>query len=151
VNDVFIRVSGYAEADLIGQPHSIIRHPDMPGAVFSLLWDTIPAGQEISAYIVNLSADGGHYWVLAHVTPTVTSDGTIVGYHSNRRTMSAAARAVIEPLYRDVLAVERAHGGRRVDAVAAGRQRLDELLAAKGLSYEEFVWSLENGTQEVAA
>jgi hypothetical protein len=81
----------------------------------------------------------------------VTSDGTIVGYHSNRRTMSAAARAVIEPLYRDVLAVERAHGGRRVDAVAAGRQRLDELLAAKGLSYEEFVWSLENGTQEVAA
>jgi PAS domain S-box-containing protein len=65
VNDVFIRVSGYAEADLIGQPHSIIRHPDMPGAVFSLLWDTIPAGQEISAYIVNLSADGGHYWVLA--------------------------------------------------------------------------------------
>jgi PAS domain S-box-containing protein len=151
VNDVFIRIAGYPESELIGSPHSIIRHPDMPGAVFSLLWDTITKGEELFAYIVNLSADGGHYWVLAHVTPTVTANGTIVGYHSNRRTMSAAAREVIEPLYRQVLAVEQAHGGRRVDAVAAGRQKLDELLEEMGMTYEEFVWSLENGTSEVAA
>lgn len=148
VNDVFVRVAGYPEADLIGQPHSIIRHPAMPGAVFSLLWDTITTGQELFAYIVNLSADGGHYWVLAHVTPTVRDDGTIVGYHSNRRTMSAASRAVIEPIYRDVLAVEQAHGGRRIDAVAAGRERLDQLLAETGQGYEQFIWSLENGTAD---
>ena len=69
-NDVFLRISGYAEAEVLGQPHSIIRHPGTPRAVFSLLWRTIESGREIFAYVVNRAKNGDHYWVLAHVTPT---------------------------------------------------------------------------------
>ncbi|HMO11052.1 MAG TPA: PAS domain-containing protein, partial [Actinotalea sp.] len=83
-NQVFLRVSGYREDEVVGQPHSIVRHPDMPRAVFALLWETIQAGREIFAYINNLAADGAHYWVFAHVT-TSRAGGALVGYHSNRR------------------------------------------------------------------
>jgi len=69
-NEIFIRVSGYSEEELLGAPHSILRHPAMPRCVFKLLWDTIQGGREIFAYVVNLAKTGNHYWVLAHVTPS---------------------------------------------------------------------------------
>lgn len=84
-NDVFLGVSAFEEHEVLGQPHNIIRHPDMPRCVFQLLWDTLRAGEELFAYVVNLAGDGAHYWVLAHVTPSVGPTGTVVGYHSNRR------------------------------------------------------------------
>ena len=84
-NGVFLRVSGYEEADVLGQPHNIIRHPEMPRCIFRLLWDTIASGEEIFAYVLNLAADGAHYWVFAHVTPSFGPRGEIIGYHSNRR------------------------------------------------------------------
>lgn len=143
VNDVFVRVSAFDEADLIGEPHNIIRHPDMPGAVFKLLWDSLQRGEEVFAYIVNLARDGGHYWVLAHVTPTRGADGQVIGYHSNRRTASAGARAVVEPLYATLLAEERRHS-KRTDAVDASAELLSRHLAALGQSYDEFVWSLDD-------
>nr|WP_245508501.1 hypothetical protein [Bradyrhizobium zhanjiangense] len=59
--------------DLIGAPHNVIRHPDVPRCVFKLLWDTIEAKREVLAYVVNLASDGDHYWVFAHVTPTLSS------------------------------------------------------------------------------
>jgi PAS domain S-box-containing protein len=93
-NDVFIRMAKYSYAELMGAPHSLIRHPDMPRSVFKLLWDTLQAKQEIFAYVVNLAKDGSHYWVFAHVTPTFDERGTIVGYHSNRRKPDPAQ---IEP------------------------------------------------------
>lgn len=57
--------SDYTEEECLGQPHSIIRHPDMPRCIFKLLWDTLQAGREIFAYVQNLSKNGDHYWVLA--------------------------------------------------------------------------------------
>ncbi len=148
VNDLFVDISGYAEEDLIGQPHNVIRHPDMPRSVFGLLWETIAAGREIFAYVVNLSADGGHYWVLAHVTPTFGSGGRIVGYHSSRRTADASALVRIKALYAELCAEERRHASAR-DAVAAGSALLQRTLAETGLSYDEYVWSLAE--KEVAA
>ncbi|HPV77190.1 MAG TPA: PAS domain-containing protein, partial [Gemmatimonadaceae bacterium] len=62
-NDVFIRVSGYEEDELLGAPHSIIRHPDMPRAVFKLLWDTLATGREVFAYVNNMARNGDNYWV----------------------------------------------------------------------------------------
>ncbi len=143
VNDVFIRVSGYSEADLIGAPHSLIRHPEMPRAIFKTLWDTLQSRQELFAYIVNLSQNGDHYWVLAHVTPSFGPDGSIVGYHSNRRLPSRAAIDQIRPLYDRLLAAERKHE-RKLDALAASSQLLGEILAEMGMRYDEFVWSVEN-------
>ena len=84
-NDVFLRICGYREDELLDQPHSMIRHPDMPRAVFKLLWDRISSGGEIFAFVVNCCRNGDHYWVLAHVTPDFDEAGRIVGYHSSRR------------------------------------------------------------------
>ena len=142
VNDVFLRVSAYPEDELLGQPHSIIRHPDMPRGVFKLLWDTIPTGRELFAYIVNLAGDGAHYWVLAHVTPTFDAGGAVVGYHSNRRTASRSALDRIEPLYAELLREERAHAN-PVQAVQASSALLAKRLEELGQTYEEFVWSLD--------
>lgn len=148
VNQLFVELSGYTEDQLIGQPHNLIRHPDMPRSVFRLLWDRISSGEEIFAYVVNLSADGGHYWVLAHVTPTKDPRGTIVGYHSNRRTASPAALDRIKPLYRSLLDEEARHQ-RTPDAIDASTALLHRVLDEAGQTYDEFVWSLD--TEVVAA
>jgi PAS domain S-box-containing protein len=151
VNDLFVEISGYPEAELVGKPHNVIRHPDMPRSVFWLLWDRIAAGQEIFAYVMNLSADGSHYWVLAHVTPTFDATGSIVGYHSNRRTADATALAAVTALYQRLVTEERRHPNAR-DAVEAGCRLLEQELAEAGASYDEWVWSLNNGpVQAVAA
>lgn len=148
-NDVFLRVSGYAEAEVLGAPHSLIRHPDMPRAVFKLLWDTIEKGGEIFAYVVNLAKDGAHYWVFAHVTPTFDGQGRITGYHSNRRVPDRAAVAKIEPIYAELLAVERRHTERR-EGLAASVKRLGELLEQVAIPYDEFVFTLETSAEEAS-
>lgn len=88
-NEVFCRVSALEEADVVGQPHSLIRHPEMPRGVFRLLWDRLQRGQEVFAYVKNLAADGQHYWVFAHVTPTFDDLGRIRSFHSSRRSPTA--------------------------------------------------------------
>jgi PAS domain S-box-containing protein len=151
VNDVFVWVSGYTEEDLIGHPHNVIRHPAMPRCVFRLLWSRIQGGEELFAYVVNLASDGAHYWVLAHVTPTFGHDGSITGFHSNRRTASRSALGQIEPLYAVLLDEERRHS-HPPDAIEASMRRLDTMLAERGVTYDEFVWSLEDSpAAEVAA
>ena len=85
-NRTFLEIALYSEEEVLGQPHSIIRHPDMPRCVFKLLWDTIQAGEEIFAYVKNMSKNGDYYWVFAHVTPTFNQRNEITGFHSNRRT-----------------------------------------------------------------
>lgn len=140
-NDVFLRMAAYEEKDVIGKPHNLIRHPDMPRCAFKLLWDRIEAGEEMFAYVVNLAADGAHYWVFAHVTPTFGPRGEIVGYHSNRRSPSRAAVDAIRPIYAALLAEEKRHGDRS-SGMAASWDLLHQVLADKGVSYDELVWSL---------
>jgi PAS domain S-box-containing protein len=140
-NETFLRISGYDECDIVGHPHNVIRHPDMPRCIFKLLWGAIEGGREIFAYVVNLAADGAHYWAFAHVTPSFAADGSIVGYHSNRRCPERAAVAQVQALYRDLAAEERAHS-HPVRAVEASTAALDAVLAAHGRTYDEFVWDL---------
>ncbi|MGE5475177.1 MAG: PAS domain-containing protein [Bacteroidales bacterium] len=140
-NEVFLRLAGYAEKEIIGQPHSIIRHPAMPRCVFKLLWDTIQAGKECFAYVVNRSKNGDHYWVLAHITPTFDGKGNIVSYHSNRRSPRREAVAKAEALYRELLAVEAAHEDRK-QGMEAGFKALVDKLQALGVPYDEFVFAL---------
>jgi PAS domain S-box-containing protein len=143
-NDVFLRVAALDERDVIGQPHSIIRHPDMPKVVFRLLWDEIQAGREIFAYVVNLAADGAHYWVFAHVTPTFAR-GEIIGYHSNRRVPDRHAVDQISKIYAVLLDAERPHS-RPSEAMAASNTVLEQALADRSQTYDEFVWSLAGST-----
>jgi len=140
-NDVFLRVAGLKETAALGAPHSIIRHPDMPRAVFKLLWDTLGNGQEIFAYVKNLASNGDHYWVLAHVTPSYDRTGKLTGYHSSRRLPSREAVASIAPLYESLLEVENKAPSRKTgleNSVSA----LFAILHEKGIVYDEFVLSL---------
>ena len=140
-NQVFIRISGYTEEELLGQNHNLIRHPAMPRCVFKLLWDTLEAKQEVFAYVLNMAKGGDHYWVHAHVTPTVGAGGRVVGYHSNRRVPERAAVAAAADLYAALLQEEQRHGDWR-EGMSAGGRMLGGLLASKQMEYDEFFFSI---------
>ena len=144
-NDVFQRVSGYSEAELLRAPHSIVRHPAMPRCVFKLLWDSISAEREIFAYVLNLAKNGDAYWVFAHVTPSYDLQGRHVGYHSNRRVPHPDALAAVEPLYAMLLEEERRAANREAGMRSAVRC-LQRLLSEKGCDYDEFVFALSTFT-----
>jgi len=141
-NDVFLRLADFSEREMLGQPHSIIRHPHMPRCVFKLLWETLESGQEIFAYVVNRSRNGDLYWVNAHVTPSFDGQGQILGYHSNRRVPD---RKVLEekiiPLYGRLLEEEGRHADRK-EGLAASTGVLTALLAENGIGYDEFIATL---------
>lgn len=138
-NDVFLSIAGYTEAEVLGQPHSLIRHPHMPRCVFKLLWDTIADGGEIFAYVVNRCKNGDHYWVLAHVTPSRNMDNQIIGYHSNRRVPNRKIlEGTIIPLYDQLLKREQSFENRR-DGMNAAYGDITKLLESKGVAYDEFV------------
>ena len=140
-NRVFQRVAGYSEAELMGAPHSIVRHPDMPRCVYKLLWERIQAGREIFAYVVNRARNGDHYWVLAHVTPSRDVEGRLVGYHSSRRVPERSAIDKVAPLYRTLLDIENKHADRK-EGMDAAFAAVVALLTEKGIGYDEFVFSL---------
>jgi PAS domain S-box-containing protein len=139
-NRIFIEFSGYTEQELLGTQHNIIRHPDMPRAVFKLLWDTIQAGRECNAYVKNMARDGSFYWVFANVAPNLDGNRNITGYFSVRRKPKAAAVRTATDLYRAMLEAEKAAGSR--DAIAASTRILTDLLAEKGMSYDELVLAI---------
>ncbi len=135
-NQSFIKISGFTEKELIGKPHNIVRHPQMPAVVFKLLWEHVTSGREINAYVINRTKDGGFYWVLANVTPSFDNNEKIIGYHSARRSPSRKALEIIQGLYSELLQVEKSSG------LEASFQRLQDILKEKGCSYDEFVLSL---------
>ncbi|MBL4802697.1 MAG: PAS domain-containing protein [Emcibacter sp.] len=140
-NDVFCRLSEMTTREVIGQPHSIIRHPDMPRAIFKLLWDTIQTGTEIFAYVKNMSKTGRYYWVIAHVTPSFDEDGQVNGYHSNRRYPQPNGLKVICDLYKTLQDEEKKHANSK-EGLDASTALLDNILDEQGKSYSEFIWSL---------
>ncbi len=140
-NRVFLEIAQYSEEEVLGAPHSLIRHPEMPRCIFRFLWDTIAAGNEIFAYVVNRCKSGDHYWVFAHVTPTLDARGKIVGYHSNRRVPSKSALDQIKPIYAALLAEEQKHKLPR-DQWAASLPILVAKLDELGITYDEFIFKL---------
>lgn len=139
-NDIFLTIAGYTEKEVIGQPHNMIRHPDMPRAVFKLLWETIAAGSEIFAYVKNLTKAGDYYWVFAHVTPTFDSAGSILGFHSNRRVPDRECVKKMSELYGALRAEELRHADPRA-GLAASTNLLLSILEKGGQKYEEFVFA----------
>jgi aerotaxis receptor len=97
-NAAFIQVSGYERDELMGKPHNLIRHPDMPAAGFADLWATIQAGQTWTALVKNRRKNGDHYWVRANVTP-MTNNGRVTGYMSVRTKPGRDEVAQSEALY----------------------------------------------------
>lgn len=140
-NQVFCRVAMFTEEELLGKPHNIIRHPDMPRCVFKVLWDTIQAGKEIFAYVINRARNGDHYWVFAHVTPTFDNQNRIIGYHSNRRVPDRRAVNKAKQLYQHLLSFERKASNPK-QAMDLSIPRLMDFLAENKTTYEELVFAL---------
>ena len=137
-NDLFIEISGFKEKELLETPHNILRHPDMPKAVFKLLWDRVQAGNEVFAYVKNRTKNNQFYWVHAYITPIVdTKTNQIIGYHSVRRSPSEKGITIIEPLYKKMLAAEERGG------VQASTALLNTTLSQLKVSYDAFILSYE--------
>lgn len=135
-NELFMKMAGYSENELIGVAHNIIRHPDMPKVVFKLLWNEIALGKEVNAYVINRSKNGDFYWVLANVSPSYDAGGNIIGYYSVRRKPSLEAIEIIKPLYKKLLSAQN-NGG-----IQASEKLFNDVLAQNGGRYDAFVLSL---------
>ena len=105
-NDAFVEMSGYTREELIGAPHHILRHPDMPRVAFKGLWDTLTSGQKWHGYVKNLRKDGAYYWVYATAVPNIRN-GVIAGYTSVRRKPSRTRIAELSALYAQWLQEEK--------------------------------------------
>lgn len=126
-NDYFMEVSGYTQEELIGQPHSIVRHPDMPKVVFKLLWETLKKGKNINAVVKNLAKDGRYYWIFTEFEIRKNTDtGEIIGYHASRKTISKHVIEIMADLYKELLAIEKSEG------VDASEKYLVSFLKEKG-------------------
>ncbi len=119
-NNTFVEVSGYNYEELMGQPHSLVRHPDMPPEAFKDLWATIGRGRPWTGIVKNRRKNGDHYWVRAHVT-AILEDGKPVAYMSVREHPTRVEIQAAEALYAKV-AAERASGHHSVK-LHAGRVR----------------------------
>lgn len=139
-NEVFVRISGYAVDELIGQSHNLVRHPDMPRAVFRLMWERIRSGQAVAALVKNLAKDGKYYWVVALISPAPK------GFLSVRFKPTGAFLSAVEPLYARMLAAERKAeegGAEPKAAMDAGARVLSEgLTDRKFANYDAFMWVL---------
>lgn len=109
-NDTFVQVSGYSLEELMGQPHNLVRHPDMPKAAFADMWYTLQKGEPWSGIVKNRRKNGDHYWVRANAVPMVRH-GKVTGYMSIRAKATAEEIAAVEPLYK---ALNEGHSNRRI-------------------------------------
>ncbi len=122
VNETFAEISGYTPDELIGQPHNVIRHPDMPQSAFADLWATVERGDTWEGYVKNLRKDGGYYWVFAMVS-TVKKNGVAIEYKSVREPVSREKKIEIQNLYDELRAKE--EGTTRV-VLYVKNEKLDE-------------------------
>jgi aerotaxis receptor len=99
-NDAFVAVSGYSRDELTGQPHNMVRHPDMPAEAFADMWATLKGGEPWTALVKNRRKNGDHYWVRANATP-VMRGGRAVGYMSVRTKASREEIAAAQALHKD--------------------------------------------------
>jgi len=136
-NEIFIKMSGYSEKELLNAPHNILRHQDMPAVVFKLLWDRIKNKKSINAYVKNLTKNGDFYWVFANVTASMDDQNNIIGYYSVRRKPSKKGLEAVEGLYSALLQTEKSQG------IEASAKLLESKLNDMGVDYDELVLSLQ--------
>ena len=133
-NDYFVEISGYKEAELIGQPHNIIRHPDMPRIAFKLMWERIRRGDNFMALVKNLAKDGSYYWVVtdfeAKMDPLTNEP---VSYTAYRKAAPKKAVETIIPIYQKLVEIE-AHSG-----MEGSEAYLKGFLEEQNKSYDEFI------------
>ncbi len=109
-NDYFQEISGYTEKELLGQPHNIIRHPDMPKVVFKKLWEALKMGRDIRVAVKNLAKDGRYYWVITNFFIVKDEQGNTTGYYARRKNLPKHVKVVVEDLYKKLITIEKEAG-----------------------------------------
>ncbi len=137
VNDYFVEVCQYSAEELIGSPHNIVRHPDMPKAIFYLMWEYIQNGKNITAVVKNLAKNGDHYWVITDFEIRRDLDGKINRYMAFRQAAPRKIINTIEPLYQKLLHIE------QMDGMQASVDYLLNYVAEQGLDYNGYIAKLE--------
>ena len=135
-NPIFYKLSGYSKKESTFAPHSILRHPDMPKIIFKFLWDELKKGNDVHAFVKNMTKDGSFYWVLAYVRPALNPNGSFRNYVSTRKSMSSNARKIIEPFYIKLLEVE------IIGGVEASQKTLIGLL--DGRAFNDVMLEMQN-------
>jgi len=133
-NEYFYEISGYTAAEMIGQPHNMIRHPDMPQVIFKLMWDRLKQGKNIFAVVKNLAKDGRYYWVTTKFEIRKNPmDNTISGYMAYRQATKQKAIDQMSKLYKELTAIEESSG------VEASEKYFIGYLESKRVTYDEFI------------
>jgi len=135
-NKKFFKVTKLDEAQAIGEPHNINRHPDMPKAIFHLLWKTIKRGKNFRGIVKNMTMDGKYYWVITDFEMKKAEDGDMEYYMAYRRGIPQKAKEEIEKIYKEMKSIE------ATDGMRASLKHLENILADKGISYNDFVENL---------
>ncbi|WP_435261165.1 PAS domain-containing protein [Tenacibaculum sp. nBUS_03] len=110
MNDTFEKASEYNKIELIGEPHNIIRHPDMPKVIFKVLWDALKKGKNFHAIVKNLTRTGRYYWVITDFIVDKNENDEVVGYTGRRKAVPDSVIEKIEPLYKTLLEIEKVKG-----------------------------------------
>jgi PAS domain S-box-containing protein len=133
-NEYFVEISGYKESELIGRPHNIIRHPDMPKIVFKLMWDRLENRKNIYALVKNLAKSGRYYWVMTDFDVKINkaTDET-VGYFAYRRAAPKQAVKQAEKLYAKLVEIEKERG------MDGSEKYLLGFLEERGQTYDQFI------------
>ena len=140
-NQEFVQLSGYTELELLGQPHSIVRHNDMPAGFFYLMWQELKQEKEFNGFIKNRTRNGDSYWAFTNITPMYDMADKLLGYTCTKRHPNPAATTLFAMHYEQMLEME---GGSRNEASAqTSAALLLELLSATGDNYEASVFKLQ--------
>ncbi len=133
-NDYFMEISGYTQKELIGKPHSIVRHPDMPKIAFKLMWDRIEQGKNFMAVVKNLAKDGSYYWVVTDFEPKVDPiSNEIISYTAFRKAAPQKAIDAVIPLYAKLIELEEDGG------MEASEAYLRSYLEENNTTYDDLI------------
>lgn len=136
-NDTFSKTCEYSKMELLGEHHSIIRHPDMPKVAFKALWDSLNKGKNFHAIVKNLTKSGYYYWVITDFTINKNNEGDITGYTAKRKAVPQGVVDKIAPIYKAILEVEKSKGEKAAELFFESY-----LKENVGKSYEEFILDL---------
>ena len=133
VNQSFCDVTGYKYEELVGEPHSVLRHPHMPKAIFYMIWKSLLAGMEVSAIIKNVAKNGKYYWVIADFSMQRDKYGQLETFSSFKRFAPEHVSIEIQELYNGMCYAERKNG------MEGSLRHLETFLEEKQLSYNEYL------------
>ena len=136
INKNFCEISGYAEEELIGVPHNILRHSDMPRAIFYLIWNSLLRGEPVSGVVKNLAKSGEYYWVIADFDVKKDGAGDIKSFTAFRRAAPNQVIETIEELYATMLKIENKRG------MEGSLSYFEAFLEEKEMGYDEFLGEL---------